>query len=170
MRCPRCYSLNVRRSRRRLWERAVCFLLPTLPYRCRSCQGRFWRRSGGLLNLPRLGVLALATVLTIFVAIRTLGLLRPDSQSADPASRPIEKPAAPKVVSPSPEPQPAQLSVLGPGTSAETAVGQPPDDLPPPAAKLPDEADSLAPVMPEPTVPEPTIAEAPKAARVAASD
>ena len=41
MRCPRCESESIRRSRRNLMERVILFFL--LPYRCRSCETRFYR-------------------------------------------------------------------------------------------------------------------------------
>lgn len=109
MRCPRCYSLNVRRSRRRLWERGVTLLLPTTPHRCRSCRGRFWRRTGALLSLPRILALGGLTALTALFAIRTLGLLQPPPEPA-PAPRAVPAPAlalpsAKPSVSPLPKPE-----------------------------------------------------------------
>ncbi len=80
MRCPRCYSLNVRRSARRIWERVLTLFHPMLPYRCRSCQGRFWRRSGSLFNLPRVVAFGGAIALMAVFAIRTLGYLQPSSE------------------------------------------------------------------------------------------
>ena len=41
MQCPRCESESIRRSRRNLVERVLLFFL--LPYRCRSCETRFYR-------------------------------------------------------------------------------------------------------------------------------
>ena len=41
MKCPRCESENVRRSRRNPLARLALFFL--LPYRCRDCETRFYR-------------------------------------------------------------------------------------------------------------------------------
>jgi len=44
--CPRCASSAVRRSHRRGLERLLS-LLAVYPFRCKSCQARFWRLAVG---------------------------------------------------------------------------------------------------------------------------
>jgi hypothetical protein len=42
MQCPYCQSDDVKRSRRKFWERFVLPLLRAQVYRCRDCKKRHW--------------------------------------------------------------------------------------------------------------------------------
>jgi hypothetical protein len=42
--CPRCGSDDIRRSATRLWERPLRWFSPLVPFRCRVCDWRGWRR------------------------------------------------------------------------------------------------------------------------------
>jgi transposase-like protein len=44
MRCPRCHSPHVRRSKRSAFEHLLA-LIRVFPYRCGSCGSRFFRFS-----------------------------------------------------------------------------------------------------------------------------
>lgn len=44
VRCPNCYSLDVRYSRRGLWDVILDRLFHLEVFRCRSCRKRFHRR------------------------------------------------------------------------------------------------------------------------------
>lgn len=142
MRCPRCHSLNVRRSRRRIWERGITLLLSSFPFRCRSCQGRFWRRRGALLNLPRLIAFGIATTVMAVFAIRTLGLLHPPPLPAAATSRVAaagEPVPAPGPRRPARRPDaPAEADSGTPRGEVERATGAPPA-TPEPAAKSAEE-------------------------------
>src|SRR5262245_15776788 len=43
--CPRCGSQYIGRSSTRWWERPVRWMTPLLPFRCRTCDWRGWRRA-----------------------------------------------------------------------------------------------------------------------------
>lgn len=46
-RCPKCRSENIRRSAtKNWWERWRKEITGWRPYRCRACNGRFWRQIG----------------------------------------------------------------------------------------------------------------------------
>ena len=40
--CPKCHSDDVKRSRRKFWERFVLPLVAAHVHRCRDCKHRFW--------------------------------------------------------------------------------------------------------------------------------
>jgi hypothetical protein len=63
--CPRCHSDDVKRSRRRLIERALLPLMRAQVYRCCDCKKRFW--VGDQLRLVMLGLVG-AAVIAAFVA------------------------------------------------------------------------------------------------------
>lgn len=43
--CPRCGSHYINRSATRWWERPLRWITPLVPFRCRTCEWRGWRRS-----------------------------------------------------------------------------------------------------------------------------
>lgn len=42
LKCPKCHSDDIKRSRRKFWERFVLPLLAAHVHRCRDCKHRFW--------------------------------------------------------------------------------------------------------------------------------
>ena len=46
--CPRCSSRYLSRSSTRWWERPLRWVTPLVPFRCRTCEWRGWRRAGWL--------------------------------------------------------------------------------------------------------------------------
>jgi len=50
--CPRCGSHYVGRSATRWWERPLRWVTPLVPFRCRTCEWRGWRRAEWLQIRP----------------------------------------------------------------------------------------------------------------------
>ena len=50
--CPRCGSHYISRSATRWWERPFRWITPLVPFRCRTCEWRGWRRSEWLKGRP----------------------------------------------------------------------------------------------------------------------
>jgi ribosomal protein L37AE/L43A len=70
LQCPKCKSNDISRSRRKLWERVVLFVLKAQVYRCRDCRRRFWVgvEWGGVI-LGTLTVVVVAGVALTMVAV-----------------------------------------------------------------------------------------------------
>ena len=50
--CPRCGSHYINRSATRWWERPFRWITPLVPFRCRTCEWRGWRRAEWLRVKP----------------------------------------------------------------------------------------------------------------------
>jgi hypothetical protein len=81
LKCPKCQSNDIARSRRRLWERLVSFALKAQVYRCRDCRRRFWAgvEWGGVI----LGTLTAFVVMGVVVTMVVV-----HSNQAKPAPAP----------------------------------------------------------------------------------
>src|SRR5579863_461434 len=88
MQCPRCQSDDIKRSRRKFWERIVLHVLKAQVYRCRDCRHRYW--VGVQWNHVILGTLAaviVAGVVTTMVLVRYNQTHRPPSAPPIPVRR-----------------------------------------------------------------------------------
>ena len=117
--CPKCHSDDVKRSRRKFWERLILPLLDAHVHRCRDCKRRFW--VGAQWNR-----LVFASIALVFVGgmIVTMVLLKQarDQPTTEPAAEPAPRQnrARPRRFSPPP-----------PGLPPLSQVPRPKDDPPP---------------------------------------
>jgi hypothetical protein len=93
--CTKCGSDNTQKSRLRGIERALLYILPLAPYRCKDCWARFWAFRSPLQSLySRIiaGILVLFFVLN-FVLFQKGKAPRPDGEGIRKATvrRPITR-------------------------------------------------------------------------------
>lgn len=88
LKCPKCQSNDVARSRRKFWERFVLFVLKAHVYRCRDCRRRFWVgvEWGGVILGTLTAVVVMGVVVTMVIVHRTQDKPAP-AASAVPAKK-----------------------------------------------------------------------------------
>jgi ribosomal protein L37AE/L43A len=88
MQCPRCSSDDVKRSRRKFWERFVLALFRAQIFRCRDCKKRFWTG----INWGPVILAGLAFVMVSGVAIAMVVAHRSAMEAARvPRARPLPR-------------------------------------------------------------------------------
>jgi|SRR5580704_9456402 hypothetical protein len=85
MQCPRCQSDDIKRSRRKLWERFVLHALKAQVYRCRDCKHRYW--VGVQWSHVILGAFAAVVVAGV---IATMVIIRHNQNLPEPAAPPVQ--------------------------------------------------------------------------------
>ncbi len=112
MRCPKCGSSNVTPSHKRGIERALQYVYPKIPYRCKECWNRYWKfhnpfaHRKSIIGILGIGVLAILFLMLPFLPHQGNGV---SSTGPDPASAPV----AAKV------PEPAMLASPDPAVAPE---------------------------------------------------
>ncbi len=69
MKCPKCGSDNVTPSHKRGMERALQYIYPKAPYRCKECWSRFWKFQSPFANRKSFAGAVVILILAIFFLV-----------------------------------------------------------------------------------------------------
>ncbi len=83
--CPKCHSDDVKRSRRKFWERFVLPLVGAQVHRCRDCKHRFWVGT----QWKRLVLASIAIVFGAGIGLTVVLLIQTRQQPPDLPVRPV---------------------------------------------------------------------------------
>lgn len=125
MKCPKCGSTNVTPSHKRGVERALQYVYPKVPYRCKECWSRYWKLQSPLANRKSLiGTIAIMILVILFLVLPFLPSQENGVSSTGPASpdRPDTPPAAAVSQTDSPDIAPFEPDAPTEGSEAAGTV------------------------------------------------
>ncbi len=130
MKCPKCGSTNVTPSHKRGLERALQYVYPKVPYRCKECWSRYWKLQSPFANRKSLiGTLAIMILVVLFLVLPFLpsqengvsstGPASPDAEDMRPTAA-VPQPDATDMVPFEPDPVPEGSDAAGPVASIDS--------------------------------------------------
>jgi hypothetical protein len=119
LKCPKCHSDDVKRSRRKFWERFVLPLLAAHVHRCRDCKHRFWVGTQWYR-------LVLASIALFFVGGIAVTMVLVKQARDQPATAPALRPRARRRRLPPPPPGLPPLSQVPRPKDDPSATGSGP--------------------------------------------
>lgn len=178
MQCPKCGSESITPSHKRGLEKALQYVYPKAPFRCKECWSRFWKFQNPFVNRKSLiGISILAVLVLLFLVLPFFPDFTTGGSSTGPESKPLP------VETPQPDPWTStsleteldeEVEPEAPVETKMTAetkapeIGPPPEDetniYEPPQAEKTEDLTASSQVLVEPESPAPAASETPVAA------